>query len=241
MVLDGLTVGYARHAVLTDINATLRGGELTCLVGPNGSGKSTLLRTLTAFVRPIAGHINICIPGEATRELTSLSPATLSRLVSVVLTERTDLRNMTVRETVALGRSPYTGFWGGLSAADRQLVDEAVAAVGLSALSARKVGTLSDGERQKTMIAKAVAQQTPVVMLDEPTAFLDYPSRVDTMQLLRRMAHDRGKAVLLSTHDMELATQYADIFWVACHGTLTVGAVDSFDHRFYDHWVEAHL
>ena len=125
---------------------------------------------------------------------------------------------MTVRELVSLGRSPYTGFWGTYSKDDLQVVDEAIAMVGIEALSKRMVHTLSDGERQKVMIAKALAQQTPVIYLDEPTAFLDYPSKVEVLQLLSRISHEADKIIFLSTHDVELALQMADTIWLMTKG-----------------------
>ena len=142
----------------------------------------------------------------------------MSRLIGVVLTEKPDVRNMTVRELVSLGRSPYTGFWGTYSKEDLQVVDEAIAMVGIEALSKRMVHTLSDGERQKVMIAKALAQQTPVIYLDEPTAFLDYPSKVEVLQLLSRISREAGKVIFLSTHDVELALQMADTIWLMTSG-----------------------
>ena len=149
-----------------------------------------------------------------TKEIASLSDKELSRLIGVVLTEKPDVRIMSVRELVALGRSPYTGFWGTCSEEDLSIVDEAIAKVGITALSRRPVHTLSDGERQKVMIAKALAQQTPVIFLDEPTAFLDYPSKVEVLQLLRDICRSTGKTVFLSTHDVELALQLADTIWL---------------------------
>ena len=138
----------------------------------------------------------------------------LSRLIGVVLTEKPDIKNMSVRELVALGRSPYTGFWGTLHEDDWQVVDEAIRAVRIEPLRERLIHTLSDGERQKVMIAKALAQQTPVIFLDEPTAFLDFPSQVEMMQLLRRLAREQQKTIFLSTHDFELALQVADTLWL---------------------------
>ena len=135
-------------------------------------------------------------------------------MIGVVLTEKPDIRNMSVRELVALGRSPYTGFWGTLHDEDWQVVDEAIDAVRIGSLRDRMVHTLSDGERQKVMIAKALAQQTPVIFLDEPTAFLDFPSKVEMMQLLRRLAIEAQKTIFLSTHDFELALQVADRLWL---------------------------
>ena len=138
----------------------------------------------------------------------------MSKVISVVLTEKCDLRNMTVEEMVALGRSPYTGFWGVLKKGDKEIVSRAIAGVGIEVLTGRMMHTLSDGEKQKVMIAKALAQETPVIFLDEPTAFLDFPSKVEMMQLLHRLSRDTGKTIFMSTHDLELALQIADKVWM---------------------------
>ena len=218
--LRDLSIGYTtKHGVRTvahGINGAIRSGELTCLLGPNGVGKSTLLRTLSAFQPAISGEVLISRSeeGGVWREITSFTDKELSRLIGVVLTEKPDVRNMSVRELVALGRSPYTGFWGTCSKDDLRIVDEAIEMVGIGELSRRPVHTLSDGERQKVMIAKALAQQTPVIFLDEPTAFLDYPSKVEVLQLLRRISREAEKTIFLSTHDVELALQLADTLWV---------------------------
>ena len=218
--LRDLSIGYTtKHGVRTvaeGINGAIRSGELTCLLGPNGVGKSTLLRTLSAFQPAISGEVLISRSeeGGVWSEITSFTDKELSRLIGVVLTEKPDVRNMSVRELVALGRSPYTGFWGTCSKDDLRIVDEAIEMVGIGELSRRPVHTLSDGERQKVMIAKALAQQTPVIFLDEPTAFLDYPSKVEVLQLLRRISREAEKTIFLSTHDVELALQLADTLWV---------------------------
>lgn len=191
------------------VTASLYSRELTCLLGPNGAGKSTLLKTLTAFLPPISGEIFI-----EQKPLAEYSDAQLSRVIGVVLTEKLNLNNMTVRELVGLGRSPYTGFWGHMDENDKRIVAESISLVGIDNLADRMVQTLSDGERQKVMIAKALAQQTPVIFLDEPTAFLDYPSKVEIMQLLQRLAREQNKTVFLSTHDLELALQIADKVWL---------------------------
>ncbi len=213
IILEGLTTGYksgGSEVVITcGIDAALFPGELTCLLGPNGAGKSTLLKTLTAFMPPLGGTVKV-----AGKSLGDYSPAELAQVIGIVLTERLTLNDMTVEELVAMGRSPYTGFWGRLSAADRTIVDDAVAMVGIAGLRHRRVNTLSDGERQKAMIAKALAQQTPVIFLDEPTAFLDYPGKVEMMLLLRSLARSRSMTIFLSTHDLELALQIADKAWL---------------------------
>ncbi len=227
VVLQHLTIGYAakgnQKVVAQGLDAAINSGELTCLLGSNGIGKSTLLRTLSAFQPPLGGDILLCTDGGAPQSLTTFTDRELSRLVGIVLTEKPDVRNMTVDDLVGMGRSPYTGFWGTLTEADRQIVAEAISLVGIRPLQGRMVHTLSDGERQKVMIAKALAQQTPVIYLDEPTAFLDYPSKVETMQLLRRLAHGQQKTIFLSTHDVELALQLADCLWLMEPGQLSVG------------------
>ena len=213
ITLTSLSIGYQQKnnckVVAENINASILSGELTCLIGPNGVGKSTLLRTLSAFQPPLAGEIDI-----DGKSLSHLTDRQLSHLIGVVLTTKPDVQNMTVFELVSLGRSPYTGFWGRLTDNDRTIVDESISLVGIDHLSERLVQTLSDGERQKMMIAKALAQQTPVIYLDEPTAFLDYPSKVDMLQLLHQLAHQTGKTIFLSTHDLELALQLADRLWL---------------------------
>jgi len=211
--LRSLVIGYtaknSRKVVAADITADILPDQLTCLIGPNGVGKSTLLRTLSAFQPPLGGDVTI--NGQS---LAQLSDRELSKLIGVVLTSKPDVQNMTVFELIALGRPPYTGYWGTLNADDREIVEESIRLVGIEALRDRMVQTLSDGERQKMMIAKALAQQTPVIYLDEPTAFLDYPSKVEMLQLLHHLSRETHKTIFLSTHDMELALQIADTLWL---------------------------
>ena len=229
ITLSNLSVGYqqARRtptAVLVGLNATLCSGRLTCLVGANGIGKSTLLRTLAAFQPPIAGQIHYYSGEQAAPiNLATLSQARLARLVSVVLTAKPSVENLSVEQIVGLGRSPYTNIWGTLRAEDRRMVDWAMDVVGITSLRHRLVQTLSDGERQKMMIAKALAQDTPVILLDEPTAFLDYKSKVEVLGLLARLAHETNKMVLLSTHDLEQAVHAADALWVVAKQQLGDG------------------
>lgn len=204
--LSQLSVGYSlSHPVISDINLELRSGQLACLIGENGIGKSTLLKTLTGFLPKLKGSLLLC-----NRDIESFSQRELARQVSIVLTQKPDVQNLTIEEIIGLGRSPYTGFFGRLRAEDRKVVDDAIATMGIEKLRGRMIQTLSDGERQKVMIAKALAQETPIILLDEPTAFLDFPSKADTFQSLQRMAHERDKLILLSTHDLELAVRFAD-------------------------------
>ncbi|MEZ7682928.1 ABC transporter ATP-binding protein [Prevotella histicola] len=206
ITLSHLSVGYkVGHTVVSDINLTLQSGQLACLIGENGVGKSTLLKTLTGFLPKLEG--SLLLDG---KDISEFSQRALARQISIVLTQKPEVQNLTVEEIVGLGRSPYTGFFGKLHANDQQIVDESITAVGIEKLKNRMIQTLSDGERQKVMIAKALAQQTPVIFLDEPTAFLDFSSKVETFQLLQRMAHEMGKLVLLSTHDLELAVRFSD-------------------------------
>ena len=204
--LSQLSVGYTlSHPVISDINLELRSGQLACLIGENGIGKSTLLKTLTGFLRKLKGSLLL-----DNRDIESFSQRELARQVSIVLTQKPDVQNLTIEEIIGLGRSPYTGFFGRLRAEDRKVVDDAIATMGIEKLRGRMIQTLSDGERQKVMIAKALAQETPIILLDEPTAFLDFPSKAETFRSLQRMAHERDKLILLSTHDLELAVRFAD-------------------------------
>lgn len=213
MVLELLSTGYhsrqGQRTVSSGLSARIFSSQLTCLLGQNGVGKSTLLRTLSGFQPKLAG--SLFIDG---RPIEDYTPRQLAHQVSVVLTERPDTGQMTVSELVGMGRAPYTGFWGKLGDEDERIVEEAISEVGIVSLSSRQIATLSDGERQKTMIAKALAQQTPIIYLDEPTAFLDYPSKVDMLLLLKRISRQSGKTIFLSTHDVELALQLADILWL---------------------------
>ena len=211
--IQNLSIGYVGNnnvnVVAKNITATIFSGELTCLLGANGVGKSTLLRTLSAFQPKLEGEINI-----EGKEISEFNDKQLSHVISVVLTEKPDIRNMTVEELVGLGRSPYTGFWGTLTQEDKKVVNHSIHLVGIDKLQDRMIQTLSDGERQKVMIAKALAQETPVIYLEEPTAFLDYPSKVEMMQLLFKLSRETDKTIFLSTHDLELALQIADKLWL---------------------------
>ena len=224
ITLKDLTIGYRtkgkeQRVVAKDINASLLSGQLTCLIGANGIGKSTLLRTLSAFQPRLSG--NFFIEGKSIDDYTDKQ---LARTIGVVLTTKPSVQNMSVFELVGLGRSPYTGFWGTLDNKDRKIVDEAIDMVGINQLRDRMIQTLSDGERQKVMIAKALAQQTPVILLDEPTAFLDYPSKVEMMQLLNQLSRETDKTIFLSTHDLELALQIADTVWLMAKEKLAIGS-----------------
>lgn len=202
-----LSTGYGNKVVSSGLTAGLCAGEVTCLLGPNGAGKSTLLRTLAGYQRALGGRMD------------DVSPETLG----VVLTERMDAMGLCVREVVAMGRHPYTGYFGRLTAEDEQVVDKAMRLTHTEEFAARPFSTLSDGERQKVMIAKALAQETPIILMDEPSAFLDFPSKVELMLMLRNLAHNQGKAILLSTHDVGIALKTADMLWLMQDGGMTIG------------------
>ncbi len=217
-----LTIGYARptRIVAANVNVSLSGGELVCLIGPNGAGKSTLLRTLAGMQPPLNGQVRLMDD-----DIGGLKPQELARRLSIVLTERVSVGMLPVYELVALGRYPYTDWSGRLTPEDEAVVFRAIEAVGAVELARRQVGELSDGERQKVMIARALAQEPGLMLLDEPTAFLDLPRRVEIMRMLRELARSTGRAILLSTHDLDLALRTADRIWLMpMHGQVQVGA-----------------
>lgn len=214
LTAEGLLIGYAatkQHPkpIAGPLALALHPGELVCLLGPNGAGKSTLMRTLAGLQPPLAGRLEV-----GGTPLASLGAGARARQLSIVLTDRLEASNLTVRELVRLGRHPHTGWLGGLSAHDEAQVQAALVATGTEAFAQRPVGELSDGERQKVLLARALAQDTPLVLLDEPTAHLDLPNRVSLLRLLHRLARDTGKAILLSTHELDLALQAADRIWL---------------------------
>lgn len=211
--IKNLSTGYKlkkeEKVISRALNATLNQGELTCLLGSNGAGKSTLLRTLSAFQPALGG--DIVVMGKSLKLYKSQE---LAKVISVVLTDNSKISNLTAFEVIAMGRSPYTGFWGKLNDKDKKIIEKCLGWVGIEELAARKMQTLSDGERQKVMIAKAIAQETPIIFLDEPTAYLDYPSKVQMMLLLHRLAKALKKTIFMSTHDLEHALQVADQVWL---------------------------
>ncbi len=220
-----LDIGYSAHRqvrrVQKDLHLIVPAGSMICLIGPNGCGKSTLLRTLACLQPPLKGHIAINgIP------LLRVSLPERAKLLSVVLTDRIEVAHLTVWMLVALGRNPYTGWGGSLSEEDKKQIRQSLAAVGLTGFETRAVSSLSDGEKQRALIAKALAQDTPYILLDEPTAHLDIHNRIETMRLLSHLSHTLGKGVLLSTHELDLALQTADQLWLMTPEGVVEGTPD---------------
>lgn len=208
--IENKTLSYGTHTILRDVSLHLHSGELCALVGCNGAGKSTLLRALTS-------HSDTCIGGTPLGEMDAEK---LAQSVAIVTTERIRIENLAVEELVAMGRAPYTNWMGHLQDVDCEIVSRAIEAVGMSAFVGRDTSSLSDGELQRVMIARAIAQQTPVILLDEPTAFLDIPTRFEVCRLLADLAHNEGKCILFSTHDVDSAIPVCDSFAIIDNGEL---------------------
>lgn len=206
--LEQLSIGYGGKVIAHDLTAVVPSGSVTALVGSNGCGKSTLLRTIAGLQPALGGNV---------------TPRPSARQMAVVLTDHIDVPAMSVADVVALGRLPHTGLTARLTADDYAAMNRAMEMAGIAPLATRRLSQLSDGERQRAMIARAIAQDTPIIILDEPTAFLDFPAKVETLRLLCRLAHDEGKSILLSTHDLEITFQQADRLWLLAGGSLTEG------------------
>lgn len=203
--LTDFSIGHGGRTLVRVDSLRLEAGSLTALIGRNGSGKSTLLRALAGLSDRYSGRI--AVSGNDIREVRAHDRA---RLLAFVGTSRVRANDMTVLQAVELGRSPYTGMFARLCEADRRIVAESLETVGMEAFAPRRLDTLSDGEFQRAMVARALAQQTPVLMLDEPTSFLDLPNRRGICRLLQRLAREKGKTVLFSTHELETAARFAD-------------------------------
>ncbi len=214
MQLQNLVIGYQgrrerKRTVAGPMNAQLQSGQLVCLLGPNGSGKSTLIKTLAGMQSPLEGTLTLFH-----EPIVQFKPKEFARKLSTVLTDRITIGNLDVFTLVSLGRSPYTDWSGKLQPEDEQVVLQAIESTGLKALIDRDISTLSDGELQKAMIARALAQDTDLILLDEPTAHLDLPNRVEIIRLLRKLARQTEKGILLSTHELDLALKAGDVVWM---------------------------
>lgn len=210
---QNLSIGYRKGKieipVRSGLDLKIRSGELLCLMGPNGAGKSTLLRTLAGVQDPLAGAVLV-----GTKNIHTLTPVERARHISLVLTEQLSAGNMSILELVALGRYPHTSWGGGLTDEDKSKTLQALRDLGIHDLASRKLYTLSDGQRQKALIARALAQDGELIILDEPTAHLDLINRLQIMRLLRMLALRRQKAIVVATHELDLALQSADRLWL---------------------------
>ena len=216
ITLRNITLAYGDRTLVENGSADFAAGELTALVGRNGAGKSTLLRAVTAIEPPKSGEVLLDGTNAA-----AMPPEAIARTISFVGTEKVRIANLRCEDIVAIGRAPYTNWIGRMQAADRRIVADALQAVGMEAFAARSIDTLSDGECQRIMIARALAQQTPTIVLDEPSAFLDIPTRFEICRLLQRLAHDEGKCILFSTHDLDAAMPVCDSVAVISDRTIT--------------------
>ncbi len=203
--LHNLTLAYGSRVLLDRVSADIPAGSVTALIGRNGAGKSTLLRAIAGLGDPTAGEIDLC--GRPSSSLSSHERATT---ISVVTTEKIRIANLLCEDTVALGRAPYTNWIGRMQETDRAIVERSLQLVGMQAFARKNMDQLSDGECQRILIARALAQDTPIILLDEPTAFLDLPNRYELAQLLHRLAHEEGKCILFSTHDLDIALRLCD-------------------------------
>lgn len=203
--LKNITLSFGSRTLMSGASARFECGTMTALLGRNGTGKSTLLRAMSSLNRAQGGTIEV-----GGRDITTLSSSELARMVAFVNTERVSVEAMRGYDLVAVGRSPYTDWSGRLTSRDHEIVERSLAVAGVEHLADRYVDTLSDGECQRVMIARALAQDTPVVLLDEPTSYLDMPNRYELCTLLGRLAHDEGKCVIFSTHELDIALTLAD-------------------------------
>lgn len=217
ITLSNLTLAYQQKCLLRSANVTFGSGTLTALIGRNGAGKSTLLRALAAIDTPKEGAVLL-----AEQNIHNLSAEHRAKLISFVSTQRVRIANMLCQDVVAIGRAPYTNWLGSMQDEDSQIVSIALKAVGMEEFALRAIDTLSDGECQRIMIARALAQQTPVIVLDEPTAFLDIPTRFEICRLLADLAHNSGKTIIFSTHDIDAAMPVCDAFAILDNAAITM-------------------
>lgn len=236
-----LSIGYNKNGgtrtnyIHKDLNFELYEGELVCLLGANGVGKSTLLRTISGFQQSLSGTVYLY-----DKKIELYKEKELSKIIGLVLTDKTSAGGLTVRELVEMGRYPYTGFFGQLDENDKLIIDKSIASVGISHKANSYVAELSDGERQKAMIAKTLAQECPIIILDEPTAFLDIKSSIELISLLHNLAMTENKTILLTTHNMDLALRLSDRLWLLSNNNFHVGTTEDviFSH-YLDHFFDS--
>ncbi len=220
--LHALSLGYPGRVLFEGADMGFGWGEFTALIGRNGTGKSTLLRTMAGLATPREGYITL-----GGRRIDQMPSQQIASRISFVSTEPVKVANLKVADAVALGRAPYTNWIGNLREQDRRIVSRSLELVGMNGFSSKTMDTLSDGERQRVMIARALAQDTPVILLDEPTAFLDLPNRYEICLLLRELAHTEGKSIIFSTHDLSVALELCDTLAVIEGGRLSYGTADA--------------
>ncbi len=214
----GLSVGYGKKEIVKNLEFTVNPGEIITLIGPNGSGKSTILKSLAAQLAPLSGSVMI-----SGRNQKDMNEKEIAKTMSVLLTGKAGAELITCGEIVESGRYPYTGMFGFLNADDRKISENAMKLTGISYLRDTDFTKISDGQRQLVMLARAVCQEPQIMILDEPTSFLDISSRIEIMQLLQTLAYSQGKSILVSTHDIELARRYADTWWMMGKDSFHVG------------------
>lgn len=210
---ENLGIGYKGKPLLPDINVSLNEGDIVALAGPNGAGKTTLFKTLCGSLKPIAGRITIF-----GKDLNQYSATERASLFSLVLTEKPDDLFLKVYDIVAAGRYPQLGLMARLSESDESIIEESLQTVGIKHLIDRNFISLSDGEKQKVMIAKAIVQDTPLIFMDEPAAFLDYPSKIELINLMVKLSREYKKTILFSSHDLDLLLRYCDKMWIVGYG-----------------------
>ena len=202
---ENLSVGYSGNILIHDINLSVEKGKILTLIGPNGSGKSTILKTITKHLEKIAGVITI-----DNQNMAKLSNKEIAKRLSVMLTERIDPELMTCEQVVAMGRYPYTNYFGALTAEDKRIVTEALHMVNALELADRPFTDISDGQRQRIMLARAISQEPEIIVLDEPTSYLDIRHKIELLDILRKMAAEKNVAVVMSLHEIDLAAKVSD-------------------------------
>ena len=210
---NGLVIGYEGKALFPGLDVALKQGDHVALIGANGSGKTTLFKTLTGHLKPLQGSVSLC-----GKPLESYSANERAKLFSLVLTEKPDDLFLKVYDIVAAGRYPHSGLMARIPEEDQIMIQQKLQITGVLHLIDRDFVSLSDGEKQKVMIAKALVQDTPIIYMDEPTAFLDYPSKVELMRLIRKIAEEEHKTILYSSHDLELLLKHSPRLWVVAKG-----------------------
>ena len=219
--LHSLSLGYGDRVLFEGADLGFGWGEFTALIGRNGTGKSTLLRTIAALSKPRSGYISV-----NGRKLDEMTRQEIAGQISFVSTDEVRIHNLLVEDVVGLGRAPYTNWVGSLTAEDKRAVNHSLELVGMASFARKGMDTLSDGERQRVMIARALAQDTPIILLDEPTAFLDLPNKYEICLLLRELAHKQGKCIIFSTHDLGTALELCDAIAMIDRGRFYYGTTE---------------